>query len=288
MKARIKKHLAWLIDQLLCLFVSFITGVRPKRAAALPFGTQHKVYYANHGSHGDFVLVWISLPRRWRIHTRPVAGADYWLTGRFKRFIIQNVFNALLIARNSDNPREITEQMRVSLEAGDSLIIFPEGTRNTDDNTVLLPPAHAVIDADDHALSVFRTTHRQPGTQRKMVAGSGKFLLVETLAGSRAPAMKLAAIKTGQTFAYSLHTLRQGDVCRCWGSQQQRRCQPADQHPEPGQTGRGFSEPVSALRHPGGPESDRGDTPSRPVPAIPPSPARHPPLRPPAPGRYHS
>ena len=113
--------------------------MRPKRAAALPFGTQQKVYYANHGSHGDFVLVWISLPRRWRIHTRPVAGADYWLTGRFKRFIIQNVFNALLIARNSDNPREITEQMRVSMEAGDSLIIFPEGTRNTDDNTVLLP-----------------------------------------------------------------------------------------------------------------------------------------------------
>ena len=139
MKARIKKHLAWPIDQLLCLFVSFITGVRPKRAGALPFGTQQKVYYANHGSHGDFVLVWISLPRRWRIHTRPVAGADYWLTGRFKSFIIQNVFNALLIARNSDNPREITEQMRAALEAGDSLIIFPEGTRNTDDNTVLLP-----------------------------------------------------------------------------------------------------------------------------------------------------
>ena len=156
------------------------------------------------------------------------------------------------------------------------------------DNTVLLPPAHAVIDADDRALSVFRTTHRQPGTQRKMVAGSGKFLLVETLAGGRAPAMKLAAIKTGQTFAYSLHTLRQGDVCRCWGSQQQRRCQPADQHPEPGLIRRGFSEPVSALRHPDGPESDRGDTPSRPVPAIPPSPARHPPLRPPAPGRYRS
>ena len=139
MKARIKKHLAWLIDQLLCLFVSFITGVRPKRAAALPFGTQQKVYYANHGSHGDFVLVWISLPRRWRIHTRPVAGADYWLPSRSKRCITQNVFNALLIARNSDNPREITEQMRAALEAGDSLIIFPEGTRNTDDNTVLLP-----------------------------------------------------------------------------------------------------------------------------------------------------
>ena len=64
---------------------------------------QQKVYYANHGSHGDFLLVWISLPRRWRIHTRPVAGSDYWLTGRIRRFIIQNVFNALLIPRHSES-----------------------------------------------------------------------------------------------------------------------------------------------------------------------------------------
>ncbi|ULJ61264.1 lysophospholipid acyltransferase family protein [Wielerella bovis] len=135
----LNKHIAWLIDQLLCLFVAFITGVRPKRADTLPFTPQQKVYFANHNSHGDFVLVWISLPRKWRMHTRPVAGADYWLTSSLKRFIIQNVFNALLIPRNSDNPQAITEQMATALTQGDSLIIFPEGTRNTDDNTLLLP-----------------------------------------------------------------------------------------------------------------------------------------------------
>ena len=85
------------------------------------------------------MLVWISLPRRWRLSTRPVAGSDYWLTSKLKRFIIQNVFNALLIPRHSDNPQAITEQMKDALNAGDSLIIFPEGTRNTDDNTILLP-----------------------------------------------------------------------------------------------------------------------------------------------------
>ena len=135
----IKKQLAWLIDQLLCLLVSFLTGVRPKPAAQLNFEPQQKVYYANHGSHGDFLLVWISLPRRWRIPTRPVAGADYWLTNPIKRFIIQNVFNALLIPRNSDHPEAITAQMQHALQQGHSLIIFPEGTRNTDENTVLLP-----------------------------------------------------------------------------------------------------------------------------------------------------
>ena len=139
MKNFLKKQLAWLTDQALCLSVSFLTGVRPKSPRELTFNQHQKVYYANHGSHGDFVLVWISLPRRWRLSTRPVAGSDYWLTSKLKRFIIQNVFNALLIPRHSDNPQAITKQMKDALNAGDSLIIFPEGTRNTDDNTILLP-----------------------------------------------------------------------------------------------------------------------------------------------------
>ncbi|EGV38804.1 lysophospholipid acyltransferase family protein [Neisseria weaveri] len=134
-----KKKLAWLTDQALCLFVSFITGVRPKAANSLKFSPAKKVYYANHGSHGDFVLVWISLPRRWRACVRPVAGADYWLGNKVKRFIIRNVFNALLIDRDGSDPRAVTGQMSAALQNGDSLIIFPEGTRNTDDDTVLLP-----------------------------------------------------------------------------------------------------------------------------------------------------
>ena len=139
MKNFLKKQLAWLTDQALCLSVSFLTGVRPKSPRELAFNPQQKVYYANHSSHGDFLLVWISLPRRWRLSTRPVAGSDYWLTNKLKRFIIQNVFNALLIPRHSDNPQSITEQMNHALQAGDSLIIFPEGTRNTDENEILLP-----------------------------------------------------------------------------------------------------------------------------------------------------
>ena len=139
MKAFLKKQLAWLTDQALCLTVSFLTGVKPQSSGKFPFAPQRKVYYANHGSHGDFMLVWISLPRRWRTAARPVAGSDYWLTSRLKRFIIRNVFNALLIPRHSGRPQDITEQMAAALDAGDSLILFPEGTRNTDDQTRLLP-----------------------------------------------------------------------------------------------------------------------------------------------------
>ena len=95
MKNFLKKQLAWLTDQALCLSVSFLTGVRPKSPRELTFNQHQKVYYANHGSHGDFVLVWISLPRRWRLSTRPVAGSDYWLTSKLKRFIIQKRFQRL-------------------------------------------------------------------------------------------------------------------------------------------------------------------------------------------------
>ena len=101
MKNFLKKQLAWLTDQALYLSVSFLTGVQPKSPHELAFNPQQKVYYANHG--------------------------------------IQNVFNALLIPRHSDNPQLITEQMNHALQAGDSLIIFPEGTRNTDENEILLP-----------------------------------------------------------------------------------------------------------------------------------------------------
>ena len=75
MRAFLNRCLAWLIDHGLYFFVAFITGIRPKFEGALDFTPEKKVYFANHGSHGDFVMVWISLPKRWRRLARPVAGA---------------------------------------------------------------------------------------------------------------------------------------------------------------------------------------------------------------------
>lgn len=135
----LSRLLAWLIDQVLYFFVSFITGVRPKFEGDISFPPEKKVYFANHASHGDFVMVWISLPKKWRKLARPVAGADYWLKGKFRRFIINNVFNGLLIMRNGNDPKAITQQMSAALQEGSSLIIFPEGTRNMDDDVTLLP-----------------------------------------------------------------------------------------------------------------------------------------------------
>ena len=122
---------------LLCTFARLLTGARPVWLQP-PGENRLRIYYANHRSHGDFLLLWSSLTSEMRRRTRPVAGADYWLTGPIRRFIAKRVFRAVLIDRHADrsiaNP---VAQMAEALAAGDALILFPEGTRNLGDE--LLP-----------------------------------------------------------------------------------------------------------------------------------------------------
>lgn len=96
------------------------------------------VYFANHSSHGDFILVWAVLPPSLRRKTRPVAGAEYWLKSSINRFIGCNVFDAVLIERDRDKRiRDPIEVMAEVVDSGASLILFPEGTRNQTDAPLL-------------------------------------------------------------------------------------------------------------------------------------------------------
>lgn len=128
---------ATLTSELLMFSARALTGVRGLWRGALPSSTQ-RVYFANHSSHGDFVLIWTTLPARHRRKTRPVAGQDYWLASPLRRFVGEQVFNALLIDRapKPDQPSPV-DKMIEALQGGDSLIIFPEGTRNTTDAPLL-------------------------------------------------------------------------------------------------------------------------------------------------------
>jgi len=121
----------------LCLFTKALTGARMLWIGCAPAAIT-RVYYANHNSHGDFALIWACLPADLRERTRPVAGADYWLKGRLRTYIAQRVIRAVLIDRNRETRKEDPiRQMADAVGHGDSLIVFPEGTRNTTDETML-------------------------------------------------------------------------------------------------------------------------------------------------------
>ncbi len=129
--------LADLCANCIIVFARFVTAVRAIWAGAEPLD-QQRVYFANHCSHGDFVLLWTVLPPRLRARTRPVAGADYWLNSPLRRFIGCDVFRSVLVQRDkSKRDEDPVQQMALALDDGDSLIVFPEGTRNTTDEALL-------------------------------------------------------------------------------------------------------------------------------------------------------
>lgn len=119
-------------------FARAVTGVRADWRGCQP-GARQRIYVANHTSHGDFVLIWSVLPVALRAVTRPVAASDYWDGGGLRGFIGRVVFRAAMVDRaGASKTTSPIDALAAVLATGDSLIFFPEGTRNTGDE-ILLP-----------------------------------------------------------------------------------------------------------------------------------------------------
>jgi 1-acyl-sn-glycerol-3-phosphate acyltransferase len=107
------------------------TGVR--RLTAAPHGNGPAIYYANHTSHLDTLVIWSALPCEMRVQTSPAAAEDYWNASTMRRWVAKEVFQAVLIPREGitrdNNP---LDRLATCLESGRSILIFPEGTRRSD------------------------------------------------------------------------------------------------------------------------------------------------------------
>ena len=119
-----------MIASLISFCARVLTGATPRWRGCLP-EARRRIYFANHTSHLDALVVWASLPAKVRCLTRPVAAKDYWEKGRIRRYMATRVFDALLIDRQEIKVHQSPVDLMIR-EIGDrkSLIVFPEGSRN--------------------------------------------------------------------------------------------------------------------------------------------------------------
>lgn len=116
---------------LLVGFARFISGASVRYINCQP-DTNQRIYFANHTSHLDALVIWSLLPHDVRMLTRPVAARDYWERGRLKPYLAKHVFGAMLIDRQNIKVHQSPVDLMLR-EIGDrySIIVFPEGHRNT-------------------------------------------------------------------------------------------------------------------------------------------------------------
>jgi 1-acyl-sn-glycerol-3-phosphate acyltransferase len=116
---------------LFAAMAKFISGANARWVGCEP-NVRQRVYFANHTSNLDALVIWSALPPDVRALTRPVAARDYWIKSKLHLYLANKIFNAVLIERKKptahDNP---LKDMLNALGDRHSLIIFPEGGRQT-------------------------------------------------------------------------------------------------------------------------------------------------------------
>ena len=133
----LRRTLAQATGHGIVLLARALTAVRADWRGVEPVPRQ-RIYFANHSSNADMPMIWSALPPQLRRETRPVAAADYWLTTQLRRFAGVEVFRAVLIDRRPEARREDpVAVILAALDEGASLILFPEGARNTGDASLL-------------------------------------------------------------------------------------------------------------------------------------------------------
>jgi 1-acyl-sn-glycerol-3-phosphate acyltransferase len=172
--------------------------------------TRQRVYFANHTSHLDFVVLWSVLPRKLRALTRPVAAKDYWNSGLRKRIAV-NAFHAVLVERSGkmaevDRASAARNTLEILLEAlgtESSLIVFPEGTRGNG------------LEVGPFKSGIYHLWSRRPDLQfvpvylsnLNRILPKGEFLPVPVI--SRVifgPPLQLAKDETKESFLGKAHT----------------------------------------------------------------------------------
>jgi 1-acyl-sn-glycerol-3-phosphate acyltransferase len=121
-----------MLAKLMALFllglIRVLTGSQARWVGCPPKAEQ-RIYFANHQSHADLVMIWAALPKELRHMTRAIAARDYWTKTPFKQWLTTEVFHVIYVSRERSGDEDPLEPLLEALSQGDSIILFPEGTR---------------------------------------------------------------------------------------------------------------------------------------------------------------
>lgn len=115
---------------LLAAATKALAGVNIRWLGIQPDNRQ-RIYYANHSSHLDALLIWAALPPEVRALTRPLAASDYWAANKLRSCLAGGALNSVFINRERITPpgNPISFILK-TIGTRYSLILFPEGKRN--------------------------------------------------------------------------------------------------------------------------------------------------------------
>lgn len=121
-----------LLQGILLTLVRILVGAKATWTAGDP-SSEPAVYFANHASHLDTLVVLAALPAEIRATAHPVAAMDYWGRNRLTRFVAQGCLSAVLLDRKPKKGAPPLAPLEDILARNESLVLFPEGTRGDDE-----------------------------------------------------------------------------------------------------------------------------------------------------------
>ena len=137
-----------------------LVGAYPHWQGCAPSPRQ-RIYFANHTSHLDTIVIWASLPPELRRHVHPVAAKDYWSRGAIRRRIAINELRCVLIDRRRADHANPLDPLRDMLRTGDSLIIFPRHSSPAS-RAESLQVRHLALDDGIPACGIYSGLYREP------------------------------------------------------------------------------------------------------------------------------
>ena len=119
-------------------YIYLVLGVNVSGVDNLPkISKGPSIIVANHNSHIDTLLLMSLFSCNQILKIHPVAAADYFCNTKLKSFLFKTLLGLIPLKRKfgKTTKEELFKEINAALKDGETIIIYPEGTRGND-NTI--------------------------------------------------------------------------------------------------------------------------------------------------------